>query len=150
MWREKRWLQGIIDPPSYVVVLAVVAAGRIRLQELWVSFRTNQHHICITARDIAASIGPRKSQSTVHAFIGCDTVSSFITLGKKSAWDTWKVYEEATSTFEGTIRKIKICGLACSWAILLRFTILLYDRTSEETNQDRTQQVLLSRKTTGL
>ena len=51
--------------------------------------------------EIVASIGPSKSQALpmFHAYTGCDTVSSFATRGKKSAWDTWRVFEEATATF---------------------------------------------------
>ena len=36
----------------------------------------------------------------VHAFTGCDTVSAFCGRGKKTAWNTWKVYPEVTTEFE--------------------------------------------------
>ena len=65
-----------------------------------------------------------------HAYTGCDSVSSFSTKGKKTAWGSWKSYNEVTTTF-----------LALSAgpdevpnedvAVLERFTILLYDRTSD-------------------
>ena len=34
-----------------------------------------------------------------HAFTGCDTVSSFGGRGKKTAWETWKAYEDVTPVF---------------------------------------------------
>ena len=34
-----------------------------------------------------------------HAFTGCDTTSQFLGKGKKSAWDAWKAYPEATAAF---------------------------------------------------
>ena len=65
-----------------------------------------------------------------YAYTGCDSVSSFSTKGKKTAWDTWRSYNEVTTTF-----------LALSAgpdevpnedvAVLEQFTILLYDHTSD-------------------
>ena len=37
--------------------------------------------------------------SIFHAFTGCDTTSAFLGKGKKSAWEAWKVYPEATEAF---------------------------------------------------
>ena len=34
-----------------------------------------------------------------HAYTGCDTVLSLHTRSKKSAWDTWKAFDEVTATF---------------------------------------------------
>ena len=34
-----------------------------------------------------------------HAFSGCDTASSFLGKGKKSAWQTWSVFDKVTATF---------------------------------------------------
>jgi len=84
-----------------VVALAIAAAGTIKMQELWVSFGTDKHHRYIPAHEIALSLGPNRSQALLffHAFSGCDAVSGFNFRGKKSAWDTWQAYDEATSTF---------------------------------------------------
>ena len=55
----------------------------------------------IPAHKIAASLGPDKSLALpiFHAYTGCDTVSFFNTKGKKTAWETWRAYNEATTTF---------------------------------------------------
>ena len=68
-----------------VVVLAVAAAAK---QELWVAFGTGQHFRYVPIHEIAVSLGPQKSQALLifHAYTGCDTVSSFSTRSKKSAW----------------------------------------------------------------
>ena len=34
-----------------------------------------------------------------HALTGCDTVSSFAGIGKKTAWAAWNVYPEVTDAF---------------------------------------------------
>ena len=35
-----------------------------------------------------------------HAFTGYDIVSAFCGRGKKTAWNTWKVYPEVIKAFE--------------------------------------------------
>ena len=84
-----------------VVVLSVAAAAKVAIQELWIVFRMGKNFRYIPVHKIVASIGPAKSQALpmFHAYTGCDTVSTFATRGKKSAWDTWRAYEEVTKIF---------------------------------------------------
>ncbi|KAG0713094.1 hypothetical protein GWK47_016978 [Chionoecetes opilio] len=130
-----------------IVVLAVAATTKLKIQELWVAFGTGQHFRYIAAHEIAAFFGPDKSQALpmFHAYTGCDTVSSFNTRGKKTAWDTWKVFDELTpalvhlSTGTADISDDVV-------AVLERFTILLYDRTSNLVNIDEARQALFTKK----
>ena len=82
-----------------VVILAVAAVAKIKVQEVWVAFGTGQYFRYIAAHEISASLGPDKSKAlpVFHAYTGCDTVSFFNTRGKKTAWQTWKACEEVTS-----------------------------------------------------
>ena len=103
-----------------VVVLAVASAQRHKSTEVWVADR------CIAL-------------PVFHAFTGCDTVSCFGGRSKRTAWDTWRAYEDVTIAF---------CSLATipesiegSMKSLERFVILMYDRTRslECVNQARKQ-----------
>ena len=71
-----------------------------------------------------------------HAYTGCDTVSSFDTRGKKTACETWKVFEKLTPTLVHLST-----GLADIpddvVTVLERFTILLFDRTSNLIDEAR-------------
>ena len=73
------------------------------------------------------------------------TVSSFATRGKKTAWDTWRVFEEVTATFlvlstgPDQVNDDNV-------ATLERFTILLYDRTSSLVNVDEARKQLFTKK----
>jgi hypothetical protein len=50
--------------------------------------------------DIVRSLGPRsKALPFVHAFTGCDSVSAFVGKGKKTVWQAWNVFENATEVF---------------------------------------------------
>lgn len=136
-----------------VVVLSIAAAAaaaeaELDLQELWVAFGTelkNTRYMPI--HEIVKSIGCRKSQvlPMFHAYTGCDTVSSFATRGKDSAWDTWGEFEEVTATFlrlsTGPDR-VKDADVAT----LERFTILLYDRRSSLVNVDEARKQLFTNK----
>ena len=85
----------------------------------------------IPIHEIAVSLGPQKSQALpiFHAYTGCDTVSSFSTRSKKSAWETWKVFDEVTATFLAlSTGPVEVNNE--NVATLERFTILLYGRTS--------------------
>ena len=75
---------------SDIVILAVAAASKLDVQELWVAFGTGKNFRYIPAHEIASSLGPDKSQAlpVFHAYMGYDTVSSFNTRGKKTAWET--------------------------------------------------------------
>ena len=84
-----------------VVVLAVAGAAKLNIEELWVAFGAGKRFRYIPAHEIAVSLGPDMSQALpmFHAYTGCDTVSSFYTRGKKTAWATWKIFEKVTPTF---------------------------------------------------
>ena len=80
-----------------------------------------------------------------HVYIGCDKVSSFPTKSRKTAWDTWRSYDEVTTIF-----------LALSAgpdqvadedvAVFERFAILLYDRTSDLVSIDQARKHLFTKK----
>ena len=110
-----------------VVVLAVAAVPKLHNTQLWLAFGVGQHFRHIPAHEIAASLGPRKSIALpmFHAFTGCDTVSSFASRGKKTAWETWMAYEEATETFLALTNAPQELDDE-SFAVLARYTILLY------------------------
>ena len=64
-----------------------------------------------------------------HALTGCDTVSAFCGRSKKTAWNTWKLFPEVTSAFEEFLLA-QADSSDSAMAVLERFVVLLYDRTS--------------------
>ena len=65
-----------------------------------------------------------------HTFTECDTVSAFYVRGKKTAWNTWKVYPEVTKAIEELqLMQIEISEITMQ--TLERFVVLLYDCTSD-------------------
>jgi hypothetical protein len=95
----------------------------------------------LAAHEMAKALGPDRCIAVpmFHAFTGYDTVSSFGSRSKKTAWDIWMTCACVTRAF---------CVLAATpdgiddWmGPLERFVVLLYDRTStqESANQPRKQ-----------
>ena len=84
-----------------VVVLAVAAAQRHGNTEIWIAFGTGKSFRFLAAHEMARILGPDRciALPMFHAFTGCDTVSFFGGRGKRTAWDTWRSYNDITSIF---------------------------------------------------
>lgn len=69
---------------------------------IWVGFGTGKHFRYYSINVICQQVGEQKSRALPYfrAFTGCDTTSQFFGRGKKSAWECWKSYPEATEAFQ--------------------------------------------------
>ena len=118
-----------------------VAQGLLPEYELWLAFGTGKSFRYLAAHEIAAGLGPEKTQALpmFHALTGCDTASSFAGHGKKTAWTIWNVLPA-----ELTNALLKLSSAPSGTPddvmhTIERFVILLYDRTStcKEINKAR-------------
>jgi len=131
-----------------VVVLAIAAVARLQtVTELWIAFGTGTNFRYIPVHSIAAALGTDKSLALpmFHAFSGCDTVSSFATIGKKTAWDTWKTFSDVTATFLALSRPPPSID-EDHIKVLERFTILMYERTSSCCSIDEARMALFTKR----
>lgn len=134
-----------------VVVICIGSFYLLPQIELWVIFGTGEHLRSYPIHDITHALGPEKSKSLpmFHAFTGCDTVSCFSTKGKKTAWNTWMVYDDVTSAFielsqqpanisDDTLMKLE------------RYVVLLYHRTSAKMSVNEARKELFAQKSRAL
>ncbi|XP_070183812.1 uncharacterized protein [Littorina saxatilis] len=114
-----------------VVVLAIAAAARHPGLEVWIAVGVGQNYRYISAHDIASMLGPEKASCLplFHSFSGCDTVSSFSSIGKKTAWDVWYLFPDISEAFQ-SLSEAPTEISAYDRALLERYVVLLYDRTS--------------------
>ena len=131
-----------------VVVLAVSVVHHLQPEnELWIAFGTGKGFRYLAAHEIAARLGPDKAQALTmfHSLTWCDTVSSFASHGKKTAWAVWNVLPELTDA----LLKLSSAPSEIPEEVLHtieRFVILLYDRTSPYTDIDKARKKLFARK----
>jgi hypothetical protein len=132
-----------------VVILAVTAAERLDIDELWVAFGTGKNFRFLAVHEMAVALGPNKCRGLpfFHALTGCDTVSSFGGRGKKTAWESWKACDEVTDITAA------FCALAATpnpsivddyMDALERFVVLLYDRTSSQEHVNEARKHLFT------
>ena len=74
-----------------------------------------------------------------HALTGCDTASSFLGHGKKSAWSAWSAFPEVTNAFlELSSKPSSISPQTMDQ--IERFVILMYSRTCSLTRVDEARK----------
>ena len=130
-----------------VVVVAISIAGTIPADELWIYGSAKQLRNLPAQYEIATSLGREKSM--FHTLSGCDTVSFFSSRGKKTAWDVWNVFPELTGTLQSLTLLPATISKECM-AVIERFVVLLYNRTSNLTEVNEARQELFSKKSRSL
>ena len=70
-------------------------------EELWIAFEVGKHLHYLSIHKIASSLNTEQCEGLpfFHALTGCDTVSLFSGKCKKTAFQAWKCYPEATKVF---------------------------------------------------
>ena len=109
-----------------VLVLAINTVGALKECELWLAFGHSRY---IPAHTIAAALGDDwcKGLLFMHAFSGCDTVSSFSGIGKKTAWDVWRSLPNLTALFG----RLSQTPQEVTDNDMEEIVVLLYSRTSQ-------------------
>ena len=131
-----------------VVVLAVSVVQCLEPEtELWLAFGTGISFRYLAAHTIAHGLGANKARALpmFHSLSGCDTVSSFVGHGKKTAWKTWKSLPELTDV----LLKLASAPSAIPEDVMPtieRFVILLYDRTNTGADINKARQQIFSRR----
>lgn len=134
-----------------VVVLCISIAPLLSLEELWVSHGSAKQITYIPAHEIAEVLGREKASvlPLFHALTGCDTVSFFAGRGKKTAWDVWNVFPDLTSSLKSLMANPESMS-ADIMTVIERYTVLLYDRTSNHKEINRARLELFSKKSRSL
>ena len=101
------------------------------LHDIWVDFGHGKIFRYISAHSIAAALGTERSRGLLflHAFSGCDTVSAFCGIGKKTVWEVWQsaeVFQTLFSKLSDSPNQLTDADIDT----LERFVVLLYKRTS--------------------
>ena len=92
--REKYNTLMIRTVDTDVVILAIATVQHLSLSELWIAFGTGKNFRYLAIHEIARALGPEKCLTlpVFCALIQCQVLG-------KTAWETWKAYEEITPAF---------------------------------------------------
>jgi len=131
-----------------VVVLAMkLALSLSNEDELWIDFGTGKNLRFLAIHEITSSLGPIKAHALpmFHALTGCDTVSSFVVHGKRSAWATWNPIPELTNALL-TLTDAPTEIPEEAMQVIQRYVVLLCDRTSTHSEVNKARK-MFGRKT---
>ena len=122
-----------------VLVLAIVTVMRMEDCELWLAFGHGANFRYIASHVIASEIGNDYCRGLpfMHAFSGCDTVSSLSSVGKKTAWEVWNSLPEINEVFQrlsDTPDQVTEADMK----------VLLFSRTSQLTEVNEARKHLFS------
>ena len=131
-----------------VVILAVYVVQKVQVRHLWVAFGTGKGFRYLAIHEIVNSLGPDKSRAMpmFHAFTGCDSVSFFFGKGKKTCWNVWRSLEGVTQSFISLLDSPEKITEPESTAVLERYVILIYDRTSAEVDVNIARKTMFSQR----
>ncbi|KAJ8402462.1 hypothetical protein AAFF_G00369510 [Aldrovandia affinis] len=132
-----------------VVVIAVSvlqALQELGLQQLWVAFGQGQHLRWVPVHDLCCTLAEKsKGMLFFHAFTGCDVISAFRGKGKKSAWQTWDVCDEASGVFSKLSQYPPVVDDE-DLKTLEKFVVMMYDRSSTAEGVDNARLDMFARK----
>ena len=137
-----------VDTDVVVILIGVFLdiAATYPTADVWVAFGMGNNHKLFHINTICETLGEQRSKSLpiFHAFSGCDTTSSFNGKGKKSAWQAWNVFPEITDTFVhlADYPFHNVDNDNFHFKNLERFTVVLYDKTSDLESVNECRRVL--------
>ena len=79
-----------------------------------------------------------------HAITGCDTISAFAAIGKRTAWDVWNAFPQITTVFSNFSKPLCKLNDSCL-DIIERYVVLMYSKTTELEKVNEARQLLFSK-----
>jgi len=141
-------LEAILDGYHKVLVrtvdidVVVIVIGRFsyfksicQVVNIWIAFGVGIHFSCIHINAVYEDLGGEKSLAlpVFHSFTGCDIASTFYGQGKKSMWEAWKCFNDVTQAFVYiALHPFAAVNIdSQKFQLFERFTVIVYDKTSE-------------------
>ena len=133
-----------------VIVIGIDAfqvLNKIGMQQLLVTYGQGKNLRWIPIHDLYSSLGQQRSKAILffHAFTGCDVTSGFRGKGKRTAWQTWDVFPEASEVFQNLSQSQPIMTDS-DLKILERFVVIMYDKSCSAESVDDARMELFARK----
>ena len=133
-----------------IVVIAVSVLPQLQeigVETLWTAFGHGVGMKWIPIHELLTAIGPERANGIMyfHAFTGCDVVSACRGKGKKSAWQTWDIFDEVAETFS-KLSHFPTEVTDTDLKTLERCVGLIYYRSNAATGVDEARLHMFARK----
>ena len=149
IWSMEQRLYLFVLDTDVVVILVGLFFDLVTIQpscDFWIAFCMGKNYRLYHINSICESLGEPRSLAlpVFHAFSGCDATSAFNGKGKKSLWQAWQAYDDATETFACLAKHPFMLLDADSDNIqkLERLTVILYDKWSPSFSINETRKLL--------
>ena len=128
-----------------VVVIAIAMSSVLQHCEIWVAFGHGARVRHIPCHVIANELRGEASLGLLllHAISGCDTVSGFYGIGKRTAWTVWRSKPHLKPIFARLSRAPSEVSRA-DMDEIERFVVLLYQRTSSLSHVNEARKQLFA------
>lgn len=141
-----------VDTDVVVIVIGRFSYFKSICQDIniWIAFGVGKHFSYIHINAVYEDLGGERSLAlpVFHSFTGCDTTSTFYGRGKKSMWEAWKCFNDVTQAFVYiALHPFATVSIdSQQFQLLERFTVIVYDKTSELQLVNELRQELFCRK----
>ena len=123
-----------VDSDVIVILVGLFFKIAAQVDDVWVEYGAGKYMQYISIRTMYNQLGESRAKALLffHAFTGSDTTSAFRNKGKKTAWNTWKAFDEATETFANLAVEpfLSIEDDSKEVETLERFVIYMYIKSS--------------------
>ena len=123
-----------VDSDIIVILVGLFLKIAAQVDDVWVEYGAGKYMQYISIRTMYNQLGESRAKALLffHAFTGSDTTSAFRNKGKKTAWNTWKAFDEATETFANLAVEpfLSIEDDSKEVETLERFVIYMYIKSS--------------------
>lgn len=125
-----------------VLVLAISLFEDLGVTQLWIDFGSGKHRVFLPIHDMDLEEIKRIGLRFFYCFTGCDQVSFFAHVSKKTAWKVWEVFPSVSEAFASLSNQPTEAAIEEALPILERFVVLLYHRTSNCTSVNECRREL--------
>ena len=124
----------VVDTDVLAPAVSVFARLKDQLEELWADFGIGKHGgMYVPVPVIFNNLGESKASglSFFYTFAGCDQVSvQVFHVTKGLTWKVLYLFDDITATFKNLSDQLDLSPTEALLPIIERFTVLLYNRTS--------------------
>ena len=113
-----------------LLILAISLFEDLGLEQLWMDFGSGKHRVFLPIHEMHLGEIKRLSLRFFFCFTGCDQVSFFAHVSKKTAWKIWELFPDVSEAFASLSDQPTEADIEKAMPALERLVILLYHRTS--------------------